>query len=151
MPNEARTYTIAEASTLSGLASSTLRYYESIGLIQPIERNESSKQRAYTEDDVNTLVAIACLNATGLSIEDMKKYLANRDRGSEGANEQIELLSAKQSHLEGEIHFMQLRLDYIKNKISFWHAVGRGDEEAIERARNSTFAAADKMKLSKTV
>ena len=39
-------YTIKEASQLSGLPSSTLRYYESIGIIQSVARGGSSAHRA---------------------------------------------------------------------------------------------------------
>ena len=40
-----RTYTIMEAAKLSGLPESTLRYYETIGLVDRIRRGESSQQR----------------------------------------------------------------------------------------------------------
>jgi MerR family transcriptional regulator, aldehyde-responsive regulator len=39
-------YTIREVAELSGLPESTLRYYETIGLIHPIHRDSSSKSRA---------------------------------------------------------------------------------------------------------
>jgi len=58
-------HTIKEASELSGLPESTLRYYESIGLIDPINRDPSSKHRVYGEDDINLIIAVACLSATG--------------------------------------------------------------------------------------
>jgi DNA-binding transcriptional MerR regulator len=148
---ESNTYTIAEAAKLSGLPESTLRYYESIGLIDHIERDASSKHRVYSEDDVNLLVAIACLNATGLSLEDMRKYLDNRDRGAEGAAEQIKLLEAKERHLAGEVHFMQLRLRYLKSKIDFWKAVEVGDKAKLEETRVATHAIADEMKLPKAL
>ena len=47
------TYTIKEAAALTGLPASTLRYYESIGVIAPISRGASSKHRVYDEDDLD--------------------------------------------------------------------------------------------------
>src|SRR6266480_5169369 len=76
--DKAQLYTIREVAKLSGLPESTLRYYETIGLIPPITRDASSKHRVYNEHDVNFAVAIACLNAIGMSIEDMRSYLKNR-------------------------------------------------------------------------
>lgn len=73
-------YTIMEAAKLSGLPESTLRYYETISLIDPIKRGESSKQREYTDDDINMIIAVACLSATGMSIDSMREYLGNRVR-----------------------------------------------------------------------
>lgn len=142
-----KTYTIKDAAKISGLPESTLRYYETIGLIDPIQRDTSSKYRMYSEDDVNLVVAIACLNATGLSIADMRQYLKNRESGSEGARKQIGLLKGQEKHLAEEIHFMQLRLHYVKSKIAYWEAVESGDTEQVEALRRATTAIAQELKL----
>jgi DNA-binding transcriptional MerR regulator len=144
-------YNIREAAKISGLPESTLRYYENIGLIDPIKRDDSSKYRIYSDDDVNLIVAIACLNATGLSIEDMRQYLKNREAGPEAAKEQIGLLKNKKKHLEGEVHFMRLRLQYLESKIEFWKAVESGDKKRLEKSRAATYAIADEMKLPKAL
>lgn len=146
-----KTYTIKEAAKISGLPESTLRYYETIGLIDPIQRDTSSKYRVYSEDDVNLVVAVACLNATGLSIEDMRTYLKNRERGPEGAREQIGLLKGQEQHLAEEIHSMQLRLKYVKSKIEYWEAVEVGDTQQIETVGKTTTAIAQELKLPKYV
>ena len=119
-------YSIKEAAKLSGLPESTLRYYETIGLINPISRDPSSKHRRYTDHDIDYAVAVACLNATGMSIEAMRAYLANRE-GSHPAKEQLDLLESHKQHLaeEASIH---LRQRYIDAKIAYWKAVLTGDE-----------------------
>ena len=86
-----QSYTIREAAKLSGLPGSTLRYYETIGLIHPINRDVSSKHRVYSEDDVNFVIAIACLNAAGMSIEDMRAYLKNSNLGVQDATFSLSL------------------------------------------------------------
>ena len=45
---------------ISGLPESTLRYYEQIGIIAPIARDPSSGHRAYTDEDIQSLVTISC-------------------------------------------------------------------------------------------
>lgn len=122
------TYTIKQAAQVTGLPASTLRYYESIGIIRPIERDRSSKQRVYNEDDLNVLVAISCLSATGMSIDDMRTYLRNRSRGAAAAEEQVELLTAQQRRLAAEEEQLKIRRRYVDLKIAYWHAVLRGDE-----------------------
>ena len=82
-------YTIREVAKWSGFPESTLRYYETIGLIHPIRRDSSSKHRVYNENDVNFAISIACLNATGMSLEDMRTYFKNRSQGAQAANEQV--------------------------------------------------------------
>ena len=122
------TYTIKETSKLTGLPASTLRYYESIGIIEPIKRDESSKQRVYSEDELNTLTAISCLSATGMSIDDMRAYLGNRSKGASAAKEQVALLENQKSFLEAEADQLKIRRAYVDLKIAYWNAVESGDD-----------------------
>jgi DNA-binding transcriptional MerR regulator len=124
----ARSYTIREASRLSGLPESTLRYYETIGIINPIERDTSSKHRSYSEEDLNIIDAIACMNATGMSLQDMREYLQNRNLGAQAADEQVRLLTSQQQRLRGEAGFLKVRQEYVGLKIEYWKAVKRGDD-----------------------
>ena len=73
--------TIQEVAHRSGLAKSTLRYYEQIGLIAPIERDRSSKHRRYSPKTVEVIEALACLRASGMGIADMRSYLDHMQRG----------------------------------------------------------------------
>jgi len=128
-----QTYTIKEASEQCGLPESTLRYYESIGIIDAVARDDSSKHRVYSEDDINLLDAIACLNATGLSIDDMRTYLQNRTHGADAAQEQIALLQAQYDRIQSEAKFLSLREEYVRTKISYWRAIDDGDEALAKR------------------
>jgi MerR family transcriptional regulator, copper efflux regulator len=47
--------TIQDVSRRSGLREPTLRYYEKVGLIGPIERDPSSRHRRCREEDLDTL------------------------------------------------------------------------------------------------
>lgn len=120
-------YSIMEAAKLSGLPESTLRYYESIGIIAPIARDASSKHRVYSEDDLNVVISVACLSATGMSIEDMRTYLSNRTKGPEAADEQIALLERQQEQLIDEAQSIALRQRYVATKVRYWQAVEAGD------------------------
>lgn len=125
-------YSIRAAARLCGLPESTLRYYETIGLLEPVGRDASSGHRRYTEDDVNRAVAVACLNATGMSIGAMRAYLENRAHGERSAREQVGLLEAHKQHLAEEACNLQLRQRYIDAKIAYWQAVAAGDAARAE-------------------
>jgi DNA-binding transcriptional MerR regulator len=142
-----QSYSIREVARLSGLPASTLRYYETIGLIHPIRRDSSSKHRAYGEQDVDFAVAIACLNATGMSIEDMRTYLKNRGQGAQAANEQVALLETQKKRLAEETHALKLRQRYVDAKIAYWKAVQSGDPKQIEATRLQANAIAQELKL----
>jgi len=149
--DKAQLYTIREVAKLSGLPESTLRYYEAIGLIHPITRDASSKHRVYNEHDMNFAIAIACLNATGMSLEDMRTYLKNRILGAQAADEQVALLETQKRRLAEEAQYLELRQRYVDIKIAYWKAVASGDTQQIEATRERTYALAQELKLTKEV
>ncbi|MBE7187635.1 MerR family transcriptional regulator [Jatrophihabitans endophyticus] len=132
-------FTIADVSRRSGLSEPTLRYYEEVGLVGPIDRDESSGHRRYGEDDVDTLQILACLRTMGMGIEDMRTYQANRARGRGAAGQQRDLLLRHATRVEAEITRLHHHLDYLHGKAAVWDARDRGDAaaeaEAWERVR----------------
>lgn len=126
------TYSIRDASRLTGLPASTLRYYESIGLVNPVQRGETSKHRVYAQSDMDILDTVACLNATGMKLEDMKKYIANATSDVTDAYEQVALLKAQKAKLDEEERQISLRRQYVSLKIDYWKAYERGDKKRVE-------------------
>jgi DNA-binding transcriptional MerR regulator len=143
------TYTIKEAATLTGLPASTLRYYETIGVIAAISRGESSKHRVYDEEDLDQLMWVACLAATGMSVSDMRQYVANGQVGPAAAGEQIELLAAQEQRLALEAEHIALRQQYVRIKIDYWHAVEAGDAERAELLSREARSLADALKRAR--
>src|SRR5687768_5673291 len=115
-----RSYSIKEAAALTGLPASTLRYYEQIGVISPITRGASSKHRVYDEGDLDQLMWVACLAATGMSVGDMRQYMANNRLGAEAAADQEQLLAEQQRRLATEAEALALRQRYVQLKIAYW-------------------------------
>lgn len=142
-------YSIKEAAALTGLPASTLRYYESIGVIAPVGRGESSKHRVYGEEDLDQIMWIACLAATGMSVQDMRAYVANGRVGPSAAGEQIELLRVQQHRLQQEAESIALRRRYVQLKIDYWHAVSAGDPDKTELLEREARALADELKRAK--
>ena len=112
-----------QAATLTGLPASTLRYYETIGVITPVSRGASSKHRVYDEDDLDQLMWVACLAETGMSVSDVRQYVANGQLGPSAAGEQIELLAAQERRLALDAEHIALRQRYVRLKIDYWQAV----------------------------
>jgi DNA-binding transcriptional MerR regulator len=76
--------TIQQVSRRSGLSESTLRYYENIGLIDKVPRDERSGHRCYPPDLVAATEAMSCLRGMGMSVADMRAYLAKHAVGTSG-------------------------------------------------------------------
>jgi DNA-binding transcriptional MerR regulator len=141
-----RSYSIKEAAALTGLPASTLRYYEQIGVIAPISRGASSKHRVYDEDDLDQLMWIACLAATGMSVRDMRQYVANGALGPSAAARQVELLSAQAERLARQAEQVALRQQYVRIKVDYWHAVEAGDEDRAQLLSAEARTLADALK-----
>jgi DNA-binding transcriptional MerR regulator len=120
-------FTIAETVARCGLPESTLRYWERIGLVRPIERDASSHHRRYSREDVATLETLANLRAVGLSIKDMRAYLAGARRGDEAAGEQRALFEAHARRLADDMIALELRRSYLDLKVQYWSAREVGD------------------------
>lgn len=69
--------TIKEAEARTGLARSSIRFYEKENLIQPA-RDESNGYRIYTEEDIDNILKIAYLRTLGISIENIHQIMEHK-------------------------------------------------------------------------
>jgi MerR family transcriptional regulator, aldehyde-responsive regulator len=108
--------TITEVSQKYDITADTLRYYERIGLIPPVNRNASGI-RHYTEEDCNWVHFIKCMRGAGLSIEVLVEYVTMFQQGNSTINARKELLIEQYSRLTEKIKEMQQTLKRLDNKI----------------------------------
>ena len=111
--------TISEVADATGLSVHTLRYYERIGLIHPIDRAGSSHRR-YSEDDIGWIEFLLKLRATGMSIHDMQAYAELQRRGDVTLPERVEMLRQLQSEAEARIEELNQHLGLIRYKIELY-------------------------------
>ena len=141
--------TIQEMARQSGLSEHTLRYYERIGLLTPIPRDQSSGHRRYPADTVSVIESLSCLRGTGMPLEDIRVYLRLRQQGSLGATEQKELFAAHLTVVTEEMAQMKIRMEYLAGKVAYWQAVEDGDEDEAERLRRANRLLMPKLKRNK--
>ncbi|KAA0084382.1 MerR family transcriptional regulator [Mycolicibacterium sp. P9-64] len=122
--------TIQQVSRHTGLAESALRYYERIGLIDAVPRDASSGHRRYPADLVAAIESLSCLRGSGMSVADIRTYVANTRRGHDAASDQRRLFEAHAARLHDEISRLRLRERYVTAKARMWAARERGDTEA---------------------
>jgi DNA-binding transcriptional MerR regulator len=103
--------TIQQTAEEIGVSVHTLRYYERIGLISPVER-ASNGHRRYSEKDVKEIVFLTRLRATGMPISDIKRYVNLKRQGSSTTVERMALLEAHRDavckHLEEVSHYLTM-------------------------------------------
>ena len=103
----------------------------------------------FTDADLDQLMWVACLAATGMSVSDMRQYVANGQLGPSAAGEQIELLTAQQARLVREAEFIELRQRYVRLKIDYWQAIAAGDDDRAELLSSEARSLADDLKQAK--
>ena len=114
--------TIQEVTEATGLSAHTLRYYERIGLIHPIGREQNTR-RCYTADDVGWIDFLLKLRATGMSIKDMQRYAELQRRGDETLPERVEMLKSLRDTVEAHIDDLNEHLKLIYYKIDIYEKI----------------------------
>ena len=108
--------TITEVSKKYDITADTLRYYERIGLIPPVNRNASGI-REYTEEDCNWVEFIKCMRGAGLTIEVLIEYVTMFQQGNPTIKARKKLLIEQRSNLAEKIEEMQQTLKRLDIKI----------------------------------
>jgi DNA-binding transcriptional MerR regulator len=108
--------TIAEVSKKYDLTADTLRYYERIGLLPPVNR-KSSGNRDYTEEDCRWVQFIKCMRSAGLSIEILIEYVDLFQQGNETIGVRKELLIEQRRQIVEKMEELQSTLTYLDKKI----------------------------------
>ena len=93
-------FTVQKAVELTGLSEHTLRYYERVGLISSVRRDQSSKHRQYSTEDIARLEALSCMRALGMRLADMKAYLAMASQGRKVSRKMLQILERQQARLQ---------------------------------------------------
>jgi MerR family transcriptional regulator, aldehyde-responsive regulator len=125
--------TVQETAERTGLSEHTLRYYERAGLLRAVRRDGSSGHRRYSPEDVARISTLACLRATGMPLDQMRRYFTLAARGRSAANELRGLLEEQESALEERMREMQRHLDYVHRKIDYWKALEAGKDAEARR------------------
>ena len=122
---------IAEVSEQYGISLDTLRYYERIGLIPPVTRNESGI-RDYNELDVRRVEFVKCMRSAGLPIEVLIEYIGLVQRGDQTIEARKDILVEQRELLVSRMEQMQKTLDILNHKIEVYEkAVLKNEKEMI--------------------
>lgn len=110
---------ISQFSTVTGLSAHTLRYYEKIGLLTPVHRNQSG-HRDYSQKDQAWIAFIIRLKETDMPLKQIMHYANLRQQGSQTADERQALLEQHSVMLETKIAKEREHLDALNKKIKYY-------------------------------
>ncbi|MDQ8738816.1 MerR family transcriptional regulator [Paenibacillus sp. LHD-38] len=129
--------TITEVSEKFELSQDTLRYYERIGLIPPVNRNKSGI-RKYTEEDCKWVDFIKCMRqSAGLPVEVLIEYVGLFQQGDETNEARKELLVEQRMQLNTRIEEMKKTLERLDDKIARYEQTLMKKEKTLTRTVDS--------------
>ncbi len=121
---------ISEVSEQSGLSADTLRYYEKIGLLPPVNRTNGGI-RDFSELDLRRVNFIKCMRAAGLPVEVLIEYYALVQQGDETIDARKAILMEQRAQLLARMAEMQETLDLLNYKIDVYENMVLTKEQAL--------------------
>ena len=112
-------YSIHEVCERTGLSAHTLRYYEKEKLLPSVRRSPGGF-RQYTEEDMEALGMICCLKNTGMSLQDISRFMTLAREGDQTLRERCELLKKHRDTVLRRMEEMQRYLDKVTWKVNFF-------------------------------
>src|SRR3954447_21413845 len=108
----------------TGITPHTLRYYERIGLLPPVNRAASGHRR-YTDDDIGWVIFLTLLRETGMSIRDMQRFVNLTRAGDRTIAERVHVLKEHRTDLLDTLERMDQHLDALDHKIGIYDEILR--------------------------
>jgi DNA-binding transcriptional MerR regulator len=99
------------------MTAHTLRYYERVGLIQPVGRARNGHRR-YSEADEAWLHFLHCMRATSMPIREMQRYAELRELGDATSLERRKILEDHQAGIAEQIVELQRAHALLTHKIA---------------------------------
>jgi DNA-binding transcriptional MerR regulator len=115
-------YTPAQVVEETGLSIDTLRYYEKIGLLDPVDRDAAGRRR-FSDHHLEQLSVARCLRESGMPVADVARYAEMARAGDHTIEERIELLEAHGRRVRAQIDSLQDQQRYIERKIAYYRTV----------------------------
>jgi len=112
---------IKETSLKLDISEDTLRYYEKVGLIGPI--NKVNGIRDYNKEDLKNIEFIKCMRSAGLSINTLSLYMKLLREGSKTIDERKKLLIEQKDLLKIKINEMNETLEKLEYKIKNYETI----------------------------
>jgi DNA-binding transcriptional MerR regulator len=105
-----------------GMTTHTLRYYERVGLIQPVGRARNGHRR-YSDADEAWLKFLHCMRGTNMPIREMQRYAQLRDRGTDTSLERRRILEEHRATIASQIVALQKAHALLTHKIENYRRI----------------------------
>ncbi|CAI2554886.1 HTH-type transcriptional regulator AdhR [Apilactobacillus kunkeei] len=107
---------IKEASQITDVPASTIRYYEKEHIIPEVDRNDSGV-RDFDDHAIRRISFAKKMRDAGMEISTLKKYINLFDNVENSENQQLALLVEQKRIMEAKHDKMQDAINLLENKI----------------------------------
>ena len=121
-------YTMKDVCKEVNMPYETLKFYCNEGLVPNIKRDKNN-YRIFDDNNIAWIKSLSCLKGCGMSISEMKEYLALCLEGPSTIEERKAILDKKRESLLEKIAEIQKSIDYIDWKQNFYDDVLSGKIE----------------------
>lgn len=118
-------YTMMQVCKETDMTYQALKFYCNEGLIPNVKRDKNNR-RVFDERDVKWIKDLVCLKKCGMSIQEMKDYLALCLQGQSTIPQRQKMLDKKREALLASIEELKGCVDYIDWKQNFYNDVLSG-------------------------
>jgi DNA-binding transcriptional MerR regulator len=115
-------YTIRTMAERCGMTAHTLRYYERVGLLQPVGRAQNGHRR-YSDEDEAWLHFLHCMRATNMPIREMQRYAVLREGGANTMLERRRILEEHRVHIAAQMEALKTAHALLTHKIENYRAI----------------------------
>lgn len=118
-------YSMKDVCKKTGMTYEALKFYCNQGLIPNVKRAENN-YRMFDDRDVAWIESLGCLKRCGMSIQEMREYIALCMRGQSSIPERKAILQRKRGQILERIRELEGAVDYIDWKQGFYDGVLAG-------------------------
>jgi DNA-binding transcriptional MerR regulator len=123
-------YTIGQVAELTQITTDTLRYYDKIGLLPFVKRNEFG-HRLFSERDLKYLEVIQCLKKSDVPVKEIGQFVEWTIIGDDTLEKRKDFFTEKQKDLEEKISSLESMLAFLKWKKWYYEEACVAETEAI--------------------
>lgn len=123
-------YTIIEVERKTGIPSRTLRFWADKGVFPYVEKDKNGV-RYFSEKDLQWVIWVDCYRQIGMSIKDLKDYIALCVKGKSTAKERLEIiLNLKEKKLE-DMQKLQIILEKLNFKVNYYEKMIKENKDEL--------------------
>jgi len=125
------TYSIKEVADMMNVEPSTLRYYDSMGLLPGVKRVNG--RRVFEDKDFKWLRVLNCMKKINMPIDKIKAYVELAEKGDSTLQERFDMILEQKEIVLGRIDELKNCLKEFEYKEWYYtEAIKAGTEKVVE-------------------